>query len=381
MPLGWPTRSRALSMPLNLSLLHDVYDQKGAVDELLDGSRFPTAADIEDHLLDQIIVAAYKHRPGRPDARYEVTTAQQTLRHLAKQMNDRHTTNLAWWHIPTWTTPRSRAIRDAAGTALANMLLYALTLGSVFGPALGLSAGLAFGLMSVPTTAAVLRHAGPIAPKRIARRSSGITAQTLVLGLASAIAGALLAGLSVGLVSGPAAGLVSGLSVGLASGALALAAFGIARNSEVDKSSLGPVDVWRHDRNSGLIFMLTQAILLVLVAALVARLWPGIASGLASRLWVALSVGIVAALVLSIALTAMAEYLGTAATSPGTAVFEAGLAAMQLAVLHKTPLRLIEFLEDARSRHLLRTVGPVYQFRHAALQDRLAAGPGSDRSE
>jgi hypothetical protein len=33
---------------------------------------------------------------------------------------------------------------------------------------------------------------------------------------------------------------------------------------------------------------------------------------------------------------------------------------------------LMHFLEDARARHVLRTVGPVYQFRHARLQDRLA---------
>ena len=32
----------------------------------------------------------------------------------------------------------------------------------------------------------------------------------------------------------------------------------------------------------------------------------------------------------------------------------------------------MRFLEDARSRSVLRTVGPVYQFRHARLQDRLA---------
>jgi hypothetical protein len=30
------------------------------------------------------------------------------------------------------------------------------------------------------------------------------------------------------------------------------------------------------------------------------------------------------------------------------------------------------FLEDARERGVLRTVGGVYQFRHAMLQDQLA---------
>ncbi len=33
----------------------------------------------------------------------------------------------------------------------------------------------------------------------------------------------------------------------------------------------------------------------------------------------------------------------------------------------------MRFLQDARSRSVLRTVGPAYQFRHARLQDRLAA--------
>jgi hypothetical protein len=32
----------------------------------------------------------------------------------------------------------------------------------------------------------------------------------------------------------------------------------------------------------------------------------------------------------------------------------------------------IRFLEDARERSVLRTVGSVYQFRHARLQDQLA---------
>ena len=59
------------------------------------------------------------------------------------------------------------------------------------------------------------------------------------------------------------------------------------------------------------------------------------------------------------------------------------LAFVQLAASDRTPVRLMRFLEDARSRSVLRTVGPVYQFRHARLQDRLAtqesaAGNGPD---
>jgi len=48
------------------------------------------------------------------------------------------------------------------------------------------------------------------------------------------------------------------------------------------------------------------------------------------------------------------------------------LAFAQLAMGWHTPVRLLRFLDDARERDVLRTVGPVYQFRHARLQDRLA---------
>lgn len=49
-----------------------------------------------------------------------------------------------------------------------------------------------------------------------------------------------------------------------------------------------------------------------------------------------------------------------------------------LAVRRRLPLRLMGFLRDAHRLGLLRSVGPVYQFRHAALQDHLAHDHVSD---
>jgi hypothetical protein len=46
---------------------------------------------------------------------------------------------------------------------------------------------------------------------------------------------------------------------------------------------------------------------------------------------------------------------------------------IQLTAREGTPIRLLSFLEDARARGVLRVVGPVYQFRHSRLRDRLAA--------
>ncbi|WP_037577579.1 NACHT domain-containing protein [Phaeacidiphilus oryzae] len=47
-----------------------------------------------------------------------------------------------------------------------------------------------------------------------------------------------------------------------------------------------------------------------------------------------------------------------------------------LAARGRLPWRLLSFLEDARARGLLRQAGGVYQFRHVALQERLAGRPG-----
>jgi hypothetical protein len=48
------------------------------------------------------------------------------------------------------------------------------------------------------------------------------------------------------------------------------------------------------------------------------------------------------------------------------------LAFVQLSARWHVPVRTMKLLEDARQRNVLRTIGPVYQFRHARLQDRLA---------
>jgi hypothetical protein len=55
-----------------------------------------------------------------------------------------------------------------------------------------------------------------------------------------------------------------------------------------------------------------------------------------------------------------------------TKIWPTSVAFVQLAVRWHSPIRLMRFLEDAHQRQVLRIVGPVYQFRHARLQDRLA---------
>jgi hypothetical protein len=51
------------------------------------------------------------------------------------------------------------------------------------------------------------------------------------------------------------------------------------------------------------------------------------------------------------------------------------LTAVQLARSEGTPVHMMAFLRDAHERNLLRMSGPVYQFRHSRLQERLARPP------
>ena len=46
-----------------------------------------------------------------------------------------------------------------------------------------------------------------------------------------------------------------------------------------------------------------------------------------------------------------------------------------LALHHRLPWPLMDFLNDAHRRGVLRQAGAVYQFRHIELQHRLAARP------
>jgi hypothetical protein len=72
--------------------------------------------------------------------------------------------------------------------------------------------------------------------------------------------------------------------------------------------------------------------------------------------------------------TGLADFLviGLGTWLVTSATWTATLAYIQLRHQSGTPRRLLRFLEDARDRQILRAVGPVYQFRHARLQDRLA---------
>ncbi len=112
-------------------------------------------------------------------------------------------------------------------------------------------------------------------------------------------------------------------------------------NGTAEGRPLGPREIWRNDRAAALLLGLA----LVLAYGLVGRLGIGLPSALMSML----GIGFFSFRTITTLVWRQLKLAG-----------------------HVPAVSLMPFLEDARERGVLRTVGGVYQFRHATLQDQLA---------
>jgi len=387
--------AQALSSPLTLTLVRDTYRGGDDCRELLvfcdTPARAVSSEDIVDHLLDRVLPAAYAERPGETPLRYELKTAERALRCLAARMNQDRTRDLQWWQICNWMPSAPRSIATGLLFGLAIGLAGALAVRPTFGLVVGISAAVGFGLV------AGFRERSPsqIGPRplRQAFRFASIPA-----GLAAGLPTGLAMGLAVGLAAGLAGGLAAGSAFGLT------IAFIFARAPD-NTAPHSPLTSWHGSRVVGLATGLAAgftgglAVGLAggLQGALATALAGGVAVGLALSRTAVRAVGLAAGLSIGLAygiafgfliaftdgpaigltdgLTAglaVGVTLGPAAGFLYSMSWAASLAFAQLAARQRTPIRLMRFLEDARDRNVLRTVGPVYQFRHARLQDRLA---------
>jgi hypothetical protein len=420
--------STALDNPLMLTLVRDTFATPAEIDDLLTPGRFTTRAEVEAHLLDRVLPAAYRPRPGQPPPLYSLDQATRWLGYLASEMNHRDTRDLAWWHVRQWAPAPFRVATMALPSALgfgfaigtifwllfglptgiavaiasgsANGIAIGLTLGLreghrgvdgrwrkrlrwktatsegsleaalvgglVGGLAAGISAGLAAGV-AIGLTAALTfglacgtvegllqgrRSAGPRRLKQL-RWSTMISRANLAFGLAFGLIYGLLCGFIFGLTSGLATGLAGGFALGFAVGLVFALANAFVQASAHATSPMDPITCWRNDLRSGL----AEGIAFGLAGAL--KL--GLIGWLAGRIETGLVLGVTAGLGEGIAFT--------------FAVSHAWLATfgfLSLRCAGRFPRRAFRFLEDARQRGVLRTVGSVYQFRHARLQDQLA---------
>ena len=343
-----------LSTPLTLTLLRDTYHAGDDLGDLLDPTRYSTAEHIERHLITRVLPAAYTPRPGRPPPRYSETQACQALTFLARRMNQDHTRDLVWWHVPRWASTMPRVLT----TGLAYGLAYGFVLGLVAGLIVGPVGGLTIGLMGGPMLGIVGGLTGKLAsgrlmgkltivePRRVrtANWRAVVSRRALGVGLSSGLTAGVWVEFLGGLPGEFPGGLPDGLGFGLTIGFVSGLASGLTEGGTGEDRPLGPREIWRNDRAAGL--------LMGLVGCLVFGLVFGLAGGLI-RLVSGLVGGIMAGLVSPRAFTTLAW--------------------RQLKLAGHVPaVGLMAFLEDARGRDVLRTVGAVYQFRHATLQDRLA---------
>jgi hypothetical protein len=354
--------AQALNNPLMLTLVRDTYhvgDQAGELLGLRNAAGYPASnEDIADYLLDRVLPTAYTQRPGEPPLRYDLVTAERALRRIAARMNKEQTRDLQWWRIPAWIYAAPRVIATCLAAGLVAGLVFGLGVGLGDGLGYGLEAGLGYGVVVGLAVGLMVGRRDDV-PKRIApvRWGQVFRRTPLVLGLLAALLAGVWAWFGGGYIAGFVGGTVAGLAAGLGTGLVA----GMSRPGTDSTGSLSPLGSWRSDRAFGLMTGLVAGLVVGIGLGFMSGLIDGLQSG-AGR---GLSNGPLVALVFGVGVG-----FGVGLAYPQS--WRSSLAFAQLAISDGTPVRLMRFLEDARSRNVLRTVGPVYQFRHARLQDRLA---------
>lgn len=397
--------------------------------ELRDPQRFPTAEDIESHLFDAFIPAAYRpssehHCPWPADK------AERWMAYLARHLtqNVAGTTDIAWWQL------RRAAPRPLGGLVVGLLSGTAIGVAAWLGPRLGIGIGIGL-LIGLAVGITVRTRTGPEG--------------SIIGGVASGAAGGLLGGFAGGLLVGndPTAGLVGGAGIGIGVGPLSgrLGSFvgclagGLALGATASHATglaAGVLDglgaalaaglcaefAGRREPARGLrALRWTPAGLAIgtagglgvgITASITTGTLAGVASGLAVGLVATTALGLQGAppdsgttagpatslandrrTFLAIGSAAGITFglggglgvwigVGIAAATAvglGTAFLQAAyghflIASCWLAVQGKLPWRLMTFLADAHEKHsVLRQTGAVYQFRHAELQQRLSS--------
>jgi len=353
---GW-----ALATPFMLTLLRDTYRTEDDPSELLDIARFPTATDLRAHLLARVVPAAYTARPGSPSLRHTPRQAERTLAFIAWRMSSDDTRDLAWWAIPRWIGPLPRCALASAvfGTMVGST--FGVTSAVIFDAAVGRGVGLIIG--AIGAVSAAMAALGQATPRRLhapTRRMMPHRHSTV-----AASKGAVPIGVLGGVVFGVVGGEVEwGLAYGLALMASSGLALGVAQHLGEPGAggavSSDPLTSWRRDRDYGFVVGAAAGTTAGLAFGLPVGLWDLITLGFEAGAESALGFGITVGALVALIFVFLAPRTWLTLVTLPLLRFRYGI-----------PLRLMRFLDEARELQVLRTVGPVYQFRHAQLQEHL----------
>jgi len=232
--------SQALDNPLSITLLRDAYPPDGLVNKLLDSTQYPTRDDIENHLLDHTVDAAYTPRPDQPPLRWQAEDVKRWLRFLARHLRDNceGRSGLAWWEL-RYATP-ARLPQIVVGvtcgiiSGLAAMLGTHVGIGIGIGLGAGILVGLAVAHIQIRSTTR-FKYGDPargigggLVGAVLGGACAGLAGK-LGLGYAPWPFGGLAVALGVGIAVGPRAGFVRGLRGSLAGGFLAGCLSGVGK--------------------------------------------------------------------------------------------------------------------------------------------------------
>ena len=192
-------------------------------------------------------------------------------------------------------------------------------------------------------------------------------------GLAFGVVAGVVAGVVFGVVFGAVAGVVAGVVFGVVFGLMVGLVLASGRTGVGRTSSFTPLIAWRNEQKYWLLFGLAFGLSIGLLVGLVAGVVVGLGIRHMAGARAGIGIGAGAGVVIGVVIGVVAGLL-----APET--WPTSLAFVQLARRWHTPVRLMRLLEDAHQRSVLRTIGPVYQFRHARLQDRLAEQGSAGRS-
>jgi transcriptional regulator with XRE-family HTH domain len=377
-----------LTTPLMVGLARTIYSDTPDHDpaELL---RFDSREATERHLLGSFVPSVYRNQPG--SRAHDVDRVEHWLGFLAHHLDRLGTHDLAWWQLgnrmPWWLrmivsgivlgfaagVPAALVIGlmhtvgvGTEGSGLANGLSAALAAGPAEGLAFALTVGLAHGA-SLAFRGIVFEPSRVRIQLRAARRARAAFLRRFVVGLAVGVG--LGAGLGIAGEFGATFWIVgrigetTGIAMlfGLTFGLLWGVVWGVTASFEapVDISSVvGPMDLLNANRRT----VAVQSLLFGLVTCAGYAVTVGVLHGPQFGLAYGLSYGLALGLAVSLgaaSLTAWGAWM----------VF----ARIWLPVNGRVPWALPALLEDAYQRGVLRRSGAVYQFRHARLQDHLAA--------
>ncbi|MEW9530169.1 NACHT domain-containing protein [Microbispora sp. NPDC049125] len=386
--------ARALSTPLVLWLLGKVYiETRADPARLCDAARFPTADAVTEHLLDNLVQATFAaippeqdtadphdhDHPFRPRREWNPDDAKRWLSFIAHHMSAGDTRDFRWWHLHRAVSRRWSilvggvtvgltvgvtvglisdavvALRSPHEGSLRDALLFGLAGGPVGGLVGGLTGGFILERMkgsSLEPAYANLKLRGQL--RKVAEHFALGLVIVLPVGMLAAFALWRVAG--IGSKTGDF--VLYGLVVG-AVGGLTLGLNGWVTTPLTSARPQAPLITLQRDLQLVYGRSLTFGVALGLAFGFAGTLVNGF-SGLPGGVAAGVAFGVAGGVVFT---------LTFGFTGASSIYF---VAVSMLRLRRRVPRRLMSLLEDAHRVGLLRQAGPVYQFRHAKLQDRLA---------